>query len=117
MTLVSDLSALQDEPTFEISICNVAIMGTKYGRKQEKPHAISLVNGSSYFFKVEKIKALIPIGNELDIGLRERRGDDKLSWVDFGADGETVTLRPPIGAEGIHLLHLESYDKNSEKFI
>ena len=31
-------------------------------------------------------------------------------------DGETIVLRPPVGSEGIHLLEIESFDKNSAKF-
>ena len=32
MTILADMTSFKNDPEYEISICNVAIMGTKYAR-------------------------------------------------------------------------------------
>ena len=70
MTILADMTSFKNDPEYEISICNVAIMGTKYGRDVQEPRAVSMRSGSPFFLEISKIKSLYPIGNELDIGIR-----------------------------------------------
>lgn len=62
---------------------------------------------------VDKIQALIEIGNELDIKLRKAPGEDeRYPWVI--ARYNKITFAPPEGISGLYEMHFESYDANSQ---
>ena len=67
--IVADLRELRSKE-YEVSICSLGVMGTRYGRETQIDKQVTVLPGGSATFKVEKIEALIPIGNVLDIQLR-----------------------------------------------
>ena len=69
-TIIADLRNIKNFD-YKVGICNVAVMGTKYGRaNNEAPSIISVRAGGRMDVTIEKITALIPVGNTLDIKLR-----------------------------------------------
>ena len=70
-----------------------------------------MLPGAEVSFEVEQIKALLPIGNKLDIELRQPN-DASLDWVEI--DKNKVTITPGYNYRGLFWLTLESFDKNSK---
>jgi len=69
---------------YEISLCHLAIFGTKYERKSPVPSLIEVFIGILYTLTVEKIQAdtTLPIANTLDIRLKQKLGTE-ISWLTF----------------------------------
>ena len=64
-TIVADLSDLSGN--YEMSLCNVAIMGTKYKPKLPNPTSENVKTDSSKVLDMHKVVADPAIGNDLDI--------------------------------------------------
>ena len=105
---------------YEMSLCNVGIMGTKYVRtgsyKPEATYSFSTTSPSKTIH-VSFITASPAIGNTLDIRLRLRNAAD-LSWVRISNyvpeyNREAVKVTPSLATVGTYTLYLESYDNNS----
>ena len=94
-----------------MSICDLGVFGTRYIRDTPAPETLSLVLGDVKRVLIESIYAELPIGNTLDIKLRQKSGFE-LGFVTFEevATGTNViidTIGLPIGT---YTLELESYD-------
>ena len=75
-----------------------------------------MLSGETSQFTQQKISAQIPIGNVLDIRLRQASASS-LPWVELDDSGENIAITPPKDTPaGIYLLELESYDQNSGNF-
>ena len=68
--LVADESALKGLG-YEISICNLSLIGTKYGRSEEIPTQIDVLQGEKATIVVPHIKSELEIGTKLAINLRQ----------------------------------------------
>ena len=67
-TIVADLADLSGP--YEMSICNIGVMGTEYVRDNSVPTRISVWRAATEVIAVENIYSKLPIGNVLDINLR-----------------------------------------------
>ena len=65
--IVADMSGLGK---FDVAICSLGIMGMEYGRDVDPPVNVAVNTGETIEIDIEPIRALLPIGNELDIRLR-----------------------------------------------
>ena len=61
-------------PTFEISICSVAVFGTRYIRDEPLQSTIEIEANRSVVFSVPHVHAEDVIGNHLAIDLRQKAG-------------------------------------------
>ena len=64
--IVADLRELKGR-AYEMSICSLGIMGMDYGRDNKLQEIVDVLPGNEISFEVEKIRALFPIGNHLNI--------------------------------------------------
>ena len=116
MTIVADLSHLTG--AYEMSLCNVAIMGTKYELSAPNASSLSVKSGLTATHRLNKIavKSGFEISNTLAIRHRQK-SDVALSWVDVPSndDADTeITIRAAAApAGGPHNLVIEHYDNNS----
>ena len=104
-------------PTVSVTLCDLAVIGTKYIREEALPASIEVQAGSFVVLIVPHVHAADTIGNVLDIDLR--LGDDsKFTSVELsnGADATEVTIYATGVAPGEHTLKLESFDRNDEVF-
>ena len=104
-------------PTVSVTLCDLAVIGTKYIRDEALPDSIEVQADSSVVLIVPHVYAADTIGNVLDIDLR--LGDDsEFTSVELsnGADTTEVTIYATGIAPGEHTLKLESFDKNGEVF-
>ena len=117
MTVVGDLSHLTG--AYEMSLCNVAIMGTKYELSTPNASILSVKAGTTATHTMNKISVNtdFSISNTLAIRHRQKSGASTLSWVDVPSndDSETViTIRAADApASGSHTLIIEHFDNNS----
>ena len=63
-------------PTAEISICTIAVSGTRYIRDTTLASIIVVKAGDSSVFTVPHVHAEDVIGNKLVIGLRQKTGSE-----------------------------------------
>ena len=113
--IVADLSHLSGN--YEMSLCNVAIMGTKYKPKLANPTKANVKTNSSKVLNMRKVVADLAIGNDLDIKFRFKPGSE-LDWVTIGSSCATDSCAITLDASGLpqgstYELHLEQYDANS----
>ena len=104
-------------PTETVTLCDLAVIGTKYIRDKAIPGSIEVQAGSSVVLIVSHVHAADTIGNVLDIDLR--LGDDsEFTSVELfnGAYATEVTIYATGIAPGEHTLKLESFDRNDEVF-
>lgn len=59
---------------YEVSLCSVGVMGTKYVRDTAVTPTVAVVEGQVASFDVEHIYSQILIGNTLAISLRQNAG-------------------------------------------
>ena len=68
--IVADLSHMSGQ-NYEVSICSIGIMGTKYVRAETLQNSIEVVKGGSQtVLVVPNIYSSVPIGTTLEINLR-----------------------------------------------
>lgn len=106
--IVADMSSAGK---FDVAICSLGIMGMEYGRDVDPPVNVAVNADQTFEIDIEPIRALLPIGNELDIRLRQDP-TAKLNFVSFNGYNR-VRIRGRKNMEGIFTLKLESYDNNS----
>ena len=94
-----------------MELCSVGIMGTQYVRDQTLPETIELLTDDLTSFTIINIYSAIPIGNQLNINLRQSL-DNELSFVTFTElysstiiDIDATDIQP-----GDYSLILESFD-------
>ena len=63
-------------PTDEISICAVAVFGTRYIRDEPLQSTIEIQANSSFVLSVPHVRAEDVIGNMLAIDLRQKAGSE-----------------------------------------
>ena len=87
--IIADLSHLAGQ-TYQMSLCALGIMGTKYVRDSPVVETIEILQGETAQIDVLKIYSQISIGTLLDIDLR--LGDvNQASFVTF-QETETSTI-------------------------
>ena len=59
-----------------MSICDLGVFGTRYIRDTPAPETLSLVLGDVKSILIESIYSELPIGNTLDIKLRQKAGNE-----------------------------------------
>ena len=110
-TIVADLTELSGQ-TYEMSICNLGVMGTEYVRENYVLTSISLGQAETEVIAVENIYSKFTIGNTLDINLRQKAGTE-LFWVTLEQGNPTLIKTVPAGvAPGDYTLILQSFDNN-----
>ena len=77
-TIVADLAILSG--AYEMSICNLGVMGTEYVRIGSVPTSISVEQTENELIAVNQIYSKLTIGNTLDINLRQKAGTEFI-WV------------------------------------
>ena len=97
-----------------MELCSVGIMGTQYVREVPLPETLEITLEGSTILKIPNIYSAIPIGNQLDINLRQSLGNE-LSFVTLTEhSGQTIVN---IDAKDLQVaeykLILESFDQNS----
>ena len=100
-------------PATRISICTVAVFGTRYIRATDPPSSITL-EASSKTLSVQHVHAEDVIGDKLNINLKQKNGSE-LSWVSIinSSTDAYVTINAKGVPAGVYTLVLESVDKNS----
>ena len=111
-TIVADLTDLSGQD-YEMSICNLGVMGTQYARGHSIPSNISVGQAETQVIAVENITSKFTIGNVLDINLRQKAGTELL-WVSIEQGNPTTLIKTvPAGvAPGDYTLILQSFDNN-----
>ena len=120
-TIVADLSGLTG--SYEMSLCNIGIMGTKYvrtiGSYQAPDSLVYISTESAPSTKISHIVAdsSYSISNTLEITLRQKVGSE-LPFVSFSTRSsgyQSFIVDPALNniGEGPHKLYLESYDAKS----
>ena len=104
-------------PTISVTLCDLAVIGTKYIRDEALPASIEVQADSSVVLIVPHVYAADTIGNVLDIDLR-LSGDSEFTSVEFTseADATKVTIYATGIAPSELTLKLESFDRNGEVF-
>ena len=71
MFLIADLSSLAGSySTYEMSLCQLGIMGTEYVHAETQPTEITIEQGVTYNFNIPHITSALTIGNTLQINMR-----------------------------------------------
>ena len=73
MHLRADLRELSETSAgyYEMTVCNAGILGTKYIRDEPIVEKIVIEQDDSITLRISKIYSAIPIGNILDIAVRQ----------------------------------------------
>ena len=100
-------------PTDRLSICTVAVFGTRYIREVPLKSTIVVKAGDTYVFTVPHVYSEYIIANILAIDLRQKAGSE-LSSVTFtnGKTSTDVSLDATSLSPGEYTLVLESFDLN-----
>ena len=77
---VFDLSDRTAEDAYEISICSLGVLGTRYEREIALPTTLQGTVGNTYEILIAPILSVYTIGNVLDVKVRQKPGSE-LSWV------------------------------------
>ena len=98
-------------PSIDISICAVAVFGTRYIRDDPLKSTIEIPANSSSVLSVLHVHAEDVIGNHLDIDLRQKAGLE-LSFVTLknGSSSTDVAINTTGLIPGEFNLVLESFD-------
>ena len=98
-------------PTVDISICAVAVFGTRYIRDEPLKSSIKIQANSSSVLSVPHVYAEDVIGNQLAIDLRQKNGTE-LSFVTLknGVSSTDVTINTTGLIPGEYYVILESFD-------
>ena len=113
VTFEADLSTVT--APYKMNICSVGIFGTKYVRAISITTSVSLgVNQASHSISIDNITSEYPIGNVLDVYVRQKSGTEK-SWVTIITQGNPsiLNLKPYLASPAIHTIEIESYDNSS----
>ena len=88
-------------------------MGTEYVRDNSVPSSMSVGQAETEVIAVDNIVSLFPIGNVLDINLRQKAGTELL-WVilEQGSLTTLIKIVPAGVAPGDYTLILQSFDNN-----
>ena len=63
-----------------MTLCSVGIMGTQYVRDEILPEVLEVARESPTTLRIRNIYSSMPIGNHLDINMRQASGNE-LSFV------------------------------------
>ena len=98
---------------YSISLCSVGVMGTKYKRETPASTTVTVEEGSTAFFEIDKIISEYEIGNILNIALRQETGFE-LDFVTFEefTSYTIVHLDATTVLAGTYELVLQSFDTN-----
>jgi hypothetical protein len=69
-------------PSVEISVCAIAVFGTRYIRDEPLKSTLKIKSGDQSVFSVPHIHSEDVIGNQLNVELRQKPGSE-LSFVNF----------------------------------
>ena len=116
MSIVADLTSLSSESSYEMSLCSVGILGTKYSRATTLPTPVIQSSDTYEVFTIDAITADPAIGNTLDIAIRLATSH---SWLTIITDASVhyLVVDAKSAPVGTHTVELESYDKNSSKGV
>ena len=102
-----------------MSICSIGAFGTKYVHLTPVPSTLWILQDTTYLLSIDNIvaDASLPIGNTLDIKMRQRSGSEQ-AWVTITQGSPTVVSFTPTNtlAVGQYSVILESYDNNGGVF-
>ena len=92
MHIIADFSHLSGED-YSMELCSLGIMGSQYVRDQTLPSTLEISKEDLTYLTVANIYSAMPIGNELNINLRQSEGSE-LAFVTLTeeADQTIVTL-------------------------
>ena len=95
-----------------MSICNLGVMATEYVRDIILPTSISIEQKESRNILVDQIYSKWTIGNELDIILRQKEGNE-IPWVTIEQGSPSrVFIDSGNTVPGHYTLILQSFDNN-----
>ena len=102
-------------PIESVTVCDVAVLGTKYIRDEPLEEIVEIEAGSSTTLTVPHVHAADTVGNVLVIDPRQS-ADFELSFVQLtnGATETEVYIDATGLAVGNYTMKLESFDKMAE---
>jgi len=101
-------------PTSSVTLCAIAVMGTRYLRVQSVVESLEMETGVFSYLTVPHIYSEEEIGNQLAVDLRQQGGAE-LEFVTFvnGVTSTEVIFDTTDVQIGVYYLVLESYDTSS----
>ena len=97
---------------YEMSLCQLGIMGTEYIRQDSIDYEHTVPIGSVYMLTVSNIVSALAIGTDLNINLRLAEAVDYISFLEI-ADATEVYFDAYDLAVGSYEVVIESFDANS----
>ena len=78
------------------------------------PVSVDVLLSEIFELSVDPITSLYPIGNTLDIAIRQKPGNTYLHWLIL-TQGNPANLKFDAQTAGLgtHILYIESFDKSS----
>ena len=112
MHIVADLRHLAiTYSSYTMPICSLGIMGTEYVRNEAPPTDITLEQGSTTALNIPHIYSALPIGNTLQINMRQQSGAE-LSFVSLS----NLASLTKVKIDGSNLTNLGDYELVLESF-
>ena len=98
-------------PTVSVTLCDLAVIGTRYIRDEALPARIEIQAGSSTYLSASHVYAADTIGNVLDIDLRLSADSEYTAILLTNEVSATEVTIDTTGVDpGEYTLKLESFD-------
>lgn len=110
MYIIADMSHLAGQ-AYEVSICSLGIMGTKFDRENPIADRIEVSHKSQSSILVEKVRPVYQIGDRVEIRIRVvSSGEIKTSVLDVDEETSQIVLDTWQAPPGEYEVTFESFN-------